>query len=106
MVATDIYDCPWESSAPQKCSRGKCQQLLSDIGGVEIVVDDVLVHGRTQKEHDERLLKIPERARKLNLKLNAEKSKISRNEVEYVGHKITPLGLKPSDGRVIAIPKI
>ena len=30
---------------------------LSDIEGVEIVVDDSLVHGRTQKEHDERVIK-------------------------------------------------
>ena len=36
---------------------------LSDIG-VEIVVDNILVHARNQKEHDERLIKVLERARK------------------------------------------
>ena len=76
---------------------------LSDIEGVEIVVDDILVHGRNQKEHDERLIKVLERARKLNLKLNSEKSQISKTEVEYVGHKITPEGLKLTDERIRAI---
>ena len=76
---------------------------LSDIEGVEIVVDDILVHGRNQKEHDERLIKVLERARKLNLKLNSEKSQISKTEVEYVGHKITPEGLKLTDEQIRAI---
>ena len=76
---------------------------LSDIEGVEIVVDDILVHGRNQKEHDERLIKVLERTRKLNLKLNSEKSQISKTEVEYVGHKITPEGLKLTDERISAI---
>ena len=67
---------------------------LSNMEGMEIVVDDILVHGRNQKEHDERLIKVLERARKLNLKLNSEKSQISKTEVRYVGHKITPEGLK------------
>ena len=77
--------------------------VLSDIEGVEIVVDDILVHGRNQKEHDGRLIKVLERARKLNLKLNSEKSQISKTEVEYVGHKITPKGLKLTDERIRAI---
>ncbi len=76
---------------------------LSDLEGVEVVVDDLLVHGRTQKEHDERLTKVLERARKLNLKLSIEKSKISKKEIDYVGHKITAEGLKPTEERVQAI---
>ena len=76
---------------------------LSDIEGVEIVVDDILVHGHNQKEHDERLIKVLERAFKLNLKLNSEKSQILKTEVEYVGHKITPEGLKLIDEWIRAI---
>ena len=39
----------------------------------------------------------------MNLKLNSEKSEISKTEVEYVGHKITPEGLKLIDEWIRAI---
>ena len=44
-----------------------------------------------------------ERARKLNLKLNSKKSQISKIEVGYVGHKITPKRLKLTDEWIRAI---
>lgn len=50
-----------------KCSAEVFQRdmsmVMGDIDGVEIVVDDILVHGKTQSEHDSRLIKVLERAR-------------------------------------------
>ena len=45
-----------------------------------------------------------ERARRLNLKLNNEKSHIAISKVNYVGHSLT--GLKPTTKRVRAITKM
>ncbi len=90
-----------------KCASEVFQrQMVNQFGhieGVEIVVDDLLIHGRTQEEHDKRLRQVLERAREINLKLNPSKCKISVSEVDYVGHKLTGEGLKPTEDRVKAI---
>ena len=56
--------------------------------GVEIAVDDLLVHRRNKKEHDERLRQELRKAREINLKLNEKKCKFSCKEVDYVGHTL------------------
>jgi hypothetical protein len=93
-----------------KCSAEVFQREMvncfSDLDGVEIVVDDILVHGRTWSEHNQRLVKVLERARKLNLTLNMEKSHIGLKEVNYVGHKLTGDGLRPTEDRVKAIQNL
>ena len=47
--------------------------LFGDINGVEIVVDDILVHGRSVQEQNSRLTQVLQCARELGLKLNKEK---------------------------------
>jgi hypothetical protein len=58
-------------------------QCFEGIDGVEIYVDDILVWGTSQKDHDERLKLVLERARKYNIKCNVNKCKFSVNEVRY-----------------------
>ena len=77
--------------------------LLDDLPGVQVITDDILVYGRTISEHNIRLEAVLERARKNNLKLNPEKSKICKQEVNYVGHCISSKGLKPNADRIQAI---
>ena len=83
----------------EKCSAEVFQREMSmamgDIDGVEIAVDDIQVHAKTQSEHDSRLIKVLERSRQLNLKLNREKSRFALIEVDYVGHRLTREGLVP-----------
>ena len=90
-----------------KCSADKFQAAMvsafGNIEGVEVVVDDLLIHGTTLKEHNERLQKVLEKCREINLKLNKSKCQIGRKEVNYVGHKLTRDGLKATDERVRAI---
>ena len=82
--------------------REMCR-IFSDLPGVEIVVDDILIHGRNVNEHDQRLRNVLQRCRDVNLKLNAAKSKLRCTEVDYVGHKLTKDGLMPTDDRVKSI---
>ena len=71
--------------------------------GVEIVIDDLFVHGKTLKEHTTRFTKVQKKARSIGLKLNSAKSIFKKPEVHYVGHRLTGEGLKPSEHRVKAI---
>jgi hypothetical protein len=90
-----------------KCSseifQRKIVQCFEGIDGVEIYVDDILVWGTSQKDHDERLKLVLERARKYNIKFNVNKCKFSVNEVRYIGHKITDQGIKPDDSKIEVI---
>ena len=93
-----------------KCSaeifQREMMNVFSDLDGVEVVVDDILVHGRTWDEHNDRLAKVLERARKVNLKLNYAKSQIGMKEVTYVGHRLTGDGIKPTEERIKAIQSL
>lgn len=84
----------------------KMMEIFGDIAGVEVVVDDILIHGATIKEHNKRLEEVLERAKKANLKLNSDKCKIAVPEVDFVGHKFTGDGMRPTDDRVKAITEM
>ena len=68
-------------------------RIFKDLGGVEVIMDDVIVAG-DETTHDERLQKFLERASNQGLKLNKEKCKIRQTQVPYVGHLLTSEGLK------------
>ena len=78
-------------------------KILTDLKGVNVITDDILVYGKDVKEHNERLLAVLQRAREANLKLNPQKSKICQQQVNYVGHALTPEGITPNYERVQAI---
>ena len=70
---------------------------------VSVYIDDVLVFSRTLEEHMEHLRLVMERLREANLKLKPSKCCLARKEVDYLGHVITPTGLKPNQKLVIAV---
>lgn len=59
-------------------------QMVEHIEGAEAIIDDILVWGATQEEHDLRLRKVLDRAKEFNLKLNREKCEIRRSEVSML----------------------
>jgi len=65
--------------------------IFGDMEGVECVMDDILVWGRTIED---KLMAALHRARAENFKLNKTKCKIGLQEVDYIGHIITNDGLK------------
>ena len=63
---------------------------------VTAYLDDILVFSSTLEEHLCHLRKVVNRLKSVNLKLKPVKCQFVRGEVEYLGHVITPLGLKPN----------
>ena len=47
--------------------------LLSGLHGAVCMIDDILVHGCTVEEHDDRLMKVLQRLEQAALTLNQEK---------------------------------
>ena len=52
-------------------------EIFCGIEGVEVIVDNLLIWGENQQQHDESLKQVLERVRQKNLKLNKEKSQIA-----------------------------
>ena len=69
-------------------------ELFADVEGVKVIVDDLLVWGKDDEEHDARLTHVLTRAREVNLKSNAKKCKIKQEKVPYFGHALSKDGLK------------
>ena len=58
------------------------------------------------KNHDANLLKLLERCREKNLKLNREKLQLKCTETPFIGNVLTPEGIKPDPTKVEAVLKM
>ena len=61
-------------------------------------IDDVLVFSSTLEEHLQHLQLVIERLNEVGLKLQPVKCQFIWKEVEYLGHLVTPTGLKTGGG--------
>ena len=77
--------------------------------GVEVIADDFLIigYGDTEEEasenHDNNVIQFLETCKKNNIKLNSNKIRWKKKEVQYIGHTTTSRGLKPGEGKISAI---
>ena len=63
---------------------------------VAVYLDNVIVFSQSLQAHLEHLTKVFACLREANLKLNPKKCEFMSEEVEYLGHIVTPQGLKPN----------
>ena len=89
-------------SAPEVYHR-TVADLFSDIEGVETYIDDFIMHGSTEEEHDQRLRQVLDRCRKVNLKLNLSKCEFKKTELQYLGHVISRNTIRPDRSKTNAI---
>ena len=97
---------PFGLSSSQDIFQCIMSEMFKDIEEVEVVVDDLLVWGEDEEQHDNRLLKVLERARAQNLKLNKDKCHIKQHKISYVGHILTKDGLKLDPKKTKAITEM
>ncbi len=90
------------SSAPEyfQC---RMQELLKGLDGVVCHMDDILIHGRTQIEHDERLFAVLNRLKTEGLVLNKNKCVFSVTKVKFLGQIIDGENIRPDPERVNAL---
>lgn len=50
--------------------------MIQDLDGTEAIIDDIIVWGTTEAEHDKRLNALLDRTRQHNLKLSVDKCEI------------------------------
>ncbi|GBG61754.1 hypothetical protein CBR_g23268 [Chara braunii] len=65
--------------------------------------DDILVYRRTLEDHLEHLRRVLETLRRAKYKVNRDKCEFVRQELEYLGHFVTPEGISPLSDKIQAI---
>ena len=90
------------TSAPEIFQR-KMSELLQGHDGTVVYMDDILISGETQEIHDQRLKRVMETIRAAGLRLNKDKCRLSRPELNFLGQVVTKDGIAPNQERVKAI---
>ena len=70
---------------------------------VSVYLDDVLIASQSMTEHMEHVQKVLLRLKEAGLQLKPSKCMFATDEIEYLGHTLTPEGVKPNSKKVEAV---
>ena len=84
------------SSAPSVFQK-MMSTILAGLKGVQCYLDDVIIWGCTQIEHDENLKAVLTRLSKYDVKLNLGKCQFSKTEIQFLGHTLSDRGIQVGD---------
>ena len=90
------------SSAPEYFQK-RMQMILTGFEGVLCQMDDILVFGASQEEHDGRLENVMRKLSEAGITLNSAKCEFSKDRITFVGHVIDQNGIQPDPKKVSAI---
>ena len=93
------------SSAPEHFQR-RMSELLTGLQGVLCHMDDVLVFGQDQAEHDLRLEAVLRRVEEAGATLNPEKCEFNRESLTFLGHVIDATGIRADPGKTEAVMRM
>lgn len=89
-------------SAPGLFQR-TMEALLAGIPGVAVLLDDILISGKDDEEHDERVKAVLGRLTSAGLRLKKAKCVFGANEVVFLGYKVDKHGIHPTEEKIAAI---
>ena len=90
------------TSAPEHFQQ-RMNSLLLGLQGVLCVMDDIIVFGKNQQEHNGRLHAVLTRLSASGMTLNSEKCEFSKNRLTFLGHVIDSQGISPDPSKTAAI---
>ena len=93
------------TSAPEHFQR-RMSSILEGLEGFVSRTDDVLVYGKDQQEHDERLMAVLQRLREVHLTLNKKKCIFSQSRIKFLGQILTGSGVQSDPEKVAAITQM
>ena len=97
---------PFGIHAASEIFQQKIELLLEGIAGQANVQDDIIVWGKDKHEHDKRLQEVLDRIYKSGIRLNKDKCVIGKDELIFLGHKITKDGIMPDPRKISAISNL
>ncbi|CAC5368427.1 unnamed protein product [Mytilus coruscus] len=90
------------SCAPEMYNK-IIHQALGRLSGVNSIYDDIIVHGKSDKEHDHNLEQLLCRLEETGLPLNIEKCQFNMERIEFMGHILSEHGIGVSESKVQAV---
>ena len=97
---------PFGLNSANEIFQKKMTEKFEGYEGVLVIFDDILVFAETFDEHVKRLQRVLERCEEVGIKLNEKKCHFLCKEVKYIGHVITPEGVKPDPEKIKAITEM
>ena len=98
-----LKDFHLELPQPLNSFKKQCQLNLD---GVVCMIDDILIHGSNQEEHDRWLTAVLDKLHQAGVTLNKDKCKFSTNCVQFLGQQVDSQGIRPDPQKVAAIQQI
>ena len=81
-------------------------EVLQGLEGVVRLIDDILIYGQTQEEHDKHLTEVLHKIAAAGITLNQEKCEISQSQVKFLGQIVDSKGIHPDPGKVAAVKQM
>lgn len=97
---------PFGLNLSSECFQSVISSIFENVEGVEPYIDDLIIFGKNEQEHDQRLENVLKIAQKLNIKFNSEKCIFKTKKVKFLGHIISQDGIHIDDDKVNAILKM
>lgn len=90
------------TSAPEYFQK-RMHEILLGLEGIICMMDDILVYGCDQVEHNNRLMAVLEHLKQASVTLNKDKCSFAVDRVTFLGHVIDHAGVHPNSKKVEAI---
>ena len=78
-------------------------EILAGPEGVLCHMDDVLIFGQDQQEHDSRLQAALQKIQEAGTMLNPEKCEFSKQSLTFLGHIVSQNGISPDPSNLSAM---
>ncbi|XP_065091291.1 uncharacterized protein K02A2.6-like [Ochlerotatus camptorhynchus] len=93
-----------------KSAPGAFQRIIDSMVagslGVKLYLDDLLIDGKTQQDHDRSLNAVLDRIREYGFHLRIEKCRFSLPQIKFLGHIIDKDGLRQDPAKTNAISQM
>lgn len=90
-------------SSAAEIFQNTVRQVIEGISGAINISDDILVHGKTQKQHDTALAAVFQRLRENHLTLHEAKCEFNKSTLKFFGHIFSADGMSADPEKVTAI---
>ena len=94
---------PFGTCVSSEIFQKRLTRALGGLQGVICIADDIVIHGKSEDEHDKHLEKFLSRCVDQGIKLNKTKCQWRLREIDFMGHRITANGLQADPEKVKAI---
>jgi hypothetical protein len=90
---------PFGLNISQDIFQQRIDEILEGLEGCIGIADDICVFGRTEEEHDRRLVALMERAKDRGLVFNSAKCSIKQKSISFFGNTYSAEGISPDPAK-------